>query len=123
MQKDKKVAISPCMTLIMPAGDQDEELKRNQIEIGIDKGGLYFEAGSESAAYAFIEGLLAMENKELQTELVEYELSDAMALVVANNKAQRMALKPLANCPNMVMPSVCNICFWHNPHTDRCHGG
>jgi len=37
----------------------NDEIGKNQVEIGMDENGLYFEAGSEDAAFMFLFQLLA----------------------------------------------------------------
>lgn len=53
-----------------------EPIKKTEVEIGLDEGDLYFEAGSEEAAYGFLALLLAAADGTMvfmETHVVEYE--------------------------------------------------
>lgn len=98
---------------------KDAPLKESEIEIRIDERGISFEAGSEAAGLAFIMLLLTGAAKGV----IEYGKETALAKVTENNQLRHPLLMPMINCPEMVYPDACAVCFWHDAKLDNCHGG
>lgn len=62
--------------VIVKQSEYGEELEKDQVEIGFDGDGLYFDAGSEAAFYAFLRILLTGPHEAiayLETRIVSYE--------------------------------------------------
>ena len=52
-----------------------------------------------------------------------FEKNHAVEMVERNNKSTHPILKPLLNCPEMIDPEACAVCFWHDRDLNVCRGG